>query len=57
MIRFVPGLAGAVVAYVVLIFTSWIQSMPIRAAIFFGVYLFVAFAVDKAMTQYGGGKN
>lgn len=55
MIRFVPGLAGAIAAYVVLIFTDWIQSGAIRAAIFFGVYLFVTFAVDKAMTQYGRG--
>lgn len=53
MMRFVPGLAGAVATYVTLVFTNWIQSGWVRAAIFFGVYLFVTLAVDKAMTQYG----
>lgn len=53
MMRFVPGLGGAVAAYLALIFTNWIQSTWLHAAIFFAVYLFVTFAVDKAMTQYG----
>lgn len=52
MIRFVPGLAGAVLAYVVLLLIQWMDNGWIRATLFFAVYLFVAVAVDKAMTSY-----
>ena len=52
MIRFVPGLAGATVAYVVLVLIRWIDNGWIHAVLFFAVYLFVAVAVDKAMTGY-----
>ena len=53
MIRFLPGIAGAVAAYVALIFTLWLESAWIHAVVFFGVYVVVTFAIDKAMKQYG----
>ncbi|MCI0516984.1 MAG: hypothetical protein L0Y45_04035 [Woeseiaceae bacterium] len=53
MIRFVPGLAGAALAYVALVLIRWIDNGWVHAALFFAVYLFVAVAVDKAMTGYG----
>ena len=53
MLKHIPGLAGAIAAYVTLMFINWIQTSWIHALIFFGVYLFVSFALDKAMSQYG----
>ena len=55
MIRFVPGVVGALAAYLAVLFTGWLQSGWLHAFIFFAVYLFVAVAVDRAMKQYGGG--
>jgi len=34
-------------------FINWIQNSWIHAVIFFGVYLFVSFGIDKAMAEYG----
>jgi len=53
MMKYVPGVIGAVAAYGALMFINWIQTSWVHAAIFFGVYLFVTLGVDKAMTQYG----
>jgi len=52
MIRFVPGLIGAAAAYLALVLIGWLGSGWVRAAIFFGVYLFVTVAVDRAMSSY-----
>ncbi|HSD71053.1 MAG TPA: hypothetical protein VLB07_15955 [Woeseiaceae bacterium] len=52
MIRFVPGLAGATLAYVAMVLIQWIDNGWVHAVLFFAVYLFVAVAVDKAMTGY-----
>ena len=52
MIRFVPGLAAAVLAYIALLMIRWLDNGWIHAALFFAVYLFVAIAVDKAMSSY-----
>ena len=59
LIRFVPGLIAALAAYVALWFIGWMNYGWIHAAIFFGVYLFVAIAVDKGMSSYrkSPGKN
>lgn len=53
MMKYVPGLVGAVAAYGTLMLINWIQTSWIHAVIFFGVYVFVTLGVDKAMTQYG----
>jgi hypothetical protein len=52
MIRFVPGLIGALASYVAMVLIDWINNGWIHTVIFFGVYLFVTVAVDKAMTRY-----
>ena len=54
MLKYVPGLVGAIAAYFALIFIDWIKTGWLHALIFFGVYLFVHLALDKAMTGYGG---
>ncbi|MGH8223657.1 MAG: hypothetical protein ACREQZ_11855 [Woeseiaceae bacterium] len=55
MIRFLPGVVGALAAYFAVLFTGWLQTGWLHAFIFFAVYLFVAVAVDRAMKQYGAG--
>lgn len=52
MIRFVPGLAGAMLAYIALLMIQWLDNGWIHAVLFFAVYLFVAIGVDKAMSHY-----
>jgi predicted PurR-regulated permease PerM len=52
MMRFVPGLAGAVLAYIALLMIQWLDNGWIHATLFFAVYLFVAVGVDKAMSSY-----
>lgn len=53
MLKFLPGLLGAIAAYLTLIFINWIETSWVHALIFFGVYLFVSVSVDKALSQYG----
>lgn len=52
MIRFIPGLIGALASYVALVLIDWINNGWIHTVIFFGVYLLVTVVVDKAMTRY-----
>ena len=52
MMRFVPGLIGALASYVAMVLIDWINNGWIQTVVFFGVYLFVTIAVDKAMTRY-----
>lgn len=52
MIRFVPGLIGALAAYVALVLIGWLDNGWIRATIFFGVYLLVTVAAERAMSSY-----
>ncbi len=52
MIRFVPGLIGALASYIALVLIDWINNGWLHMVIFFGVYLVVTVVVDKAMTRY-----
>lgn len=52
MIRFVPGLIGALAAYAALVLIGWLGNGWVRVAVFFGVYLFVTVAADRAMSRY-----
>lgn len=52
MIRFFPGLTGAIAAYVLLLFIRWIDSGWLRATLFIAAYLVVTIATDKAMSTY-----
>lgn len=57
MLKYIPGLVGAIAAYLGLKFISWIAglSFGVQIVVFLVIYFVVAFFVDKAMSQYGGG--
>jgi hypothetical protein len=52
MIRFLPGLLAAVVAYLSLPFLSWLDFFPLRFLLFLAIYAGVTVAVDMAMQRY-----
>jgi hypothetical protein len=52
VIRFIPGLVGALAAYVAMALIDWIDSGWFHTAVFFGIYLFVTIAIDRAMSGY-----
>lgn len=53
MLRFVPGLLGAVAAFVVLRLLSWVGSLTFELLVFLGTYAAVAVSVDAALKRYG----
>ena len=55
LIKYFPGLAGAVVAFVVLKLVAFLtlESIALEFIIFAGVYLVVAVLLEQAMTRYG----
>jgi len=57
MIKFIPGFAGAIAAYVVLKIFGWINSLSIEILLFFCAYLIVTVVVDIAMKKYGEKKS
>jgi len=52
MLRYMPGLVGAVTAMVAFRLLSMLD-FSVRILIFFAVYLVVTIFVDKAMARYG----
>ena len=52
MLRYIPGLLGAVAAMVALRLLGMLD-FSLRILIFFAVYLAVTIFVDKAMARYG----
>ena len=52
MIRFLPGLLAAVIAYLSLPFLAWLDFFPLRFLLFLAIYAGVAVAVDLAMQRY-----
>jgi hypothetical protein len=57
MIKFIPGIAGAAAAYIVLKIFGWIQSLSFEMILFFCTYLIVTVVVDIAMKKYGEKKG
>jgi len=55
MLRYIPGLAGAVAALVAFHLLG-VLDFTIRILIFFVVYLVVTIAIDRAMSRYGKDK-
>lgn len=53
MLRFVPGLLGAIAAFVVLKLLSWVGSLSLELLVFLGTYAAVAVSVDTALKRYG----
>ena len=53
MLRYIPGLVGAVAAMVSFSLLS-VLDFSLRILVFFAVYLVVTIFVDKSMVRYGG---
>ncbi len=55
LMRYIPGLIGAILAFAALRFAIFLGIAQIgwQMLVFFGVYLVVAVAADRAMTAYG----
>jgi len=52
LIRFIPGVIGALAAYIALFFVGWLNNGWVHVAVFFGVYVIVTVAIDKGMSTY-----
>jgi len=56
MLRYIPGLAGALAAFVALKLVGLVGSLGIQLLVFLATYGVVFFAVDSALTRYGQAK-
>ena len=52
-VKFVPGLMGAIAAFIALKLVFWADSLLFELLVFLGAYALVAFIVDLAMVRYG----
>lgn len=52
MLRYVPGLVGALAAFTVLKLVGW-MAFGYRLGTFLATYVIVAVAIDQAMRRYG----
>jgi len=57
MIKFIPGIAGAAMAFIVLKIFGWVQSLSFEIILFCCTYLIVTVVVDIAMKKYGEKKS
>lgn len=55
LLQFLPGLIGAVVAFIALLIMGWLQieSTWARFVLFLLVYAITAISLDRALTAYG----
>ncbi len=53
LIRFLPGLIGAIAAYVAAKLTALLASLPAEIGAFVIAYAVVTYAVDASMRRYG----
>ena len=53
LIRFLPGLVGALSAYVVLKLIGWATSLSLELLAFAGTYVVVTVFIDLALRRYG----
>ena len=55
MLRFLPGVSGAVCAFIALKVLAFMQiiALWIEIGIYVVVFVVVSFAVDRAMSRYG----
>ncbi len=52
MIKYLPGLTGAIAAFIALLFLGWLE-LSLRGLAFLAIYLVVTISLDKALTRYG----
>jgi hypothetical protein len=57
MLRYIPGLAAALAAFIALKLVGLVLSLGLQFLVFVVTYLAVVFAVDAALTRYGQAKN
>jgi hypothetical protein len=53
MVRFVPGLIGAISAFWVPKLTSWLGSLWLELLVYLGVYGVITVLLDQGMKRYG----
>lgn len=53
LIRFLPGVVGALSAYIVLKLVGWATSLTVELLAFAGTYLAVTVALDVGLKRYG----
>lgn len=54
MIKFIPGLIGAITAFIGLPFISWFNSWGLEFVAYIAAYLFVTVSLDTALIRYQG---
>jgi len=57
LLKYIPGLLGAIGGFVTLQFVSWVENWSLEIAAFIAVYLFVTVSLDKALVRYGSNVN
>jgi len=53
MLKYIPGILGAVAGFITLQLTSWFNNWSYEIAVFIAVYLFVTVSLDMALVRYG----
>lgn len=54
MVKYLPGLFGAIAGFVLLQFIGWFNSWVLEFAAFLAAYLFVAISLEAALVRYKG---
>ena len=53
ILKYIPGLVGALTGFVTLQFIGWLDNWSLELAAFLGAYLFITVSLDKALVAYG----
>ena len=53
LIRFLPGLIGALSAFVLVKLVAWVTSFSLELLLFTGTYVGVTIALDVGLRRYG----
>ena len=53
MVKYLPGFAGAIIAFIALQFLGWLE-LSLRGLAFLVIYLIVTISVNQALTRYYG---
>ncbi len=54
MVKYLPGLFGAIAGFVLLRFIGWLNSWMLEFSAFLAAYLFVAISLEAALVRYKG---
>ena len=53
ILKYIPGVLGAITSFVTLQFIGWFDNWSLELAAYIIVYLFVTVSLDKALVRYG----